>query len=228
MSTRNRATGDTENKLQAVLVPYTKAGNKMAVMQQLWNAAYGMGKSVGDNTVFEGRAVKEKTRDRAKEARLLGLDEGRNEGFVEGRQAGEKEALTLPAFQLLFAAGRIEGLAAGTELGREMEGKQWTDSRHFDNGTCQARDESQNIAALTIPPAQLPPPLDYACTLGAFSWADDADSLPIHTILVTHNSHGIFQPYVRGRGTHLINCIANMHDTTGITWDGNEGGLHFI
>ncbi|KAJ6538154.1 hypothetical protein B0H10DRAFT_2077250 [Mycena sp. CBHHK59/15] len=185
MSTKNRATGDTENEFQAALVTYTKAGNKTAAMRRLWNAAYEMGKSAGDDAVFEGRAVKEKTSDRVKEARLLGLDEGRKEGFVEGWQASEKAASTLPAFQLSFAAGRIEGLAAGTELGRETEGRRWTDGGHLDNGTCRARDESQNIAALTVSPAPLPPHLDHARTPGAFSWADDADSLPIHTILVT-------------------------------------------
>ncbi|KAJ6595351.1 hypothetical protein B0H10DRAFT_2090149, partial [Mycena sp. CBHHK59/15] len=228
MSTKNRATGDTENEFQAALVTYTKAGNKTAAMRRLWNAAYEMGKSAGDDAVFEGRAVKEKTSDRVKEARLLGLDEGRKEGFVEGWQASEKAASTLPAFQLSFAAGRIEGLAAGTELGRETEGRRWTDGGHLDNGTCRARDESQNIAALTVSPAPLPPHLDHARTPGAFSWADDADSLPIHTILVTPPQPRDFRSYVRGRGTRSTHYIADMHDTTGITRDGNEGDHHFI
>ncbi|KAJ7468713.1 hypothetical protein FB451DRAFT_1257112 [Mycena latifolia] len=172
MSAKKRATGNTEDEFQAALATYTKAGNKTAAMRRLWNAAYEMGKSAGDDAVFEGRAVKEKTSDKVEEARQSGLEEGRKEGFVEGQKAGEKAALTQPAFQLSFAAGRIEGLAAGAELGRETEGRRWMDGGHFNN-------------ALTAPPAQLPPPLDHARTPGAFSWADDADSLPIHAILAT-------------------------------------------
>ncbi|KAJ7499302.1 hypothetical protein FB451DRAFT_1204956 [Mycena latifolia] len=186
MSTKKRAIGDTEDEFQAALATYTKAGNKTAAMRRLWNAAYEMGKSAGDDAVFEGRLAKDepvKEKKKVEEARQL--EEERKEGFQEGRQAAEKEALTLPAFQLSFTAGRMEGLAAGTELGRETEEKRWLESGHFDNGTCRARDESQNVAALTVSPAPLPPPLNHGRTPGAFSWADDADCLPIHTILAT-------------------------------------------
>ncbi|KAJ7118364.1 hypothetical protein C8R44DRAFT_790630 [Mycena epipterygia] len=159
MSAKNRAIGDTEDEFQAALATYTKAGNKTAAMRRLWNAAYERGKSAGDDAVFEGRLAKDepvKEKKKVEEARQLGLEEGRK-----------------------------KGLAAGTELGRETEEKRWLESGHFDNGTCRARDESQNVTALTVSPSPLSPTLNHAHTPGAFSWADDADCLPIHTILAT-------------------------------------------
>jgi hypothetical protein len=38
MSAKNRAITNTEDKFQAALATYTKAGNKTAVMWRLWNA----------------------------------------------------------------------------------------------------------------------------------------------------------------------------------------------
>ncbi|KAJ7171097.1 hypothetical protein C8R46DRAFT_1087641 [Mycena filopes] len=179
MSARNRAIRGTEDEFQAALKAYTTMGNKTAAMRRLWNTAYEMGRVGAAAGVIlaggegRGQVTKDTKSERVTEARQL--------GFEEGRRAGEQEALTLPAFQLSFLAGKTEGLAEGTERGRETEEKRWIDRGHLDSGTCRARDESQNVAALAVP---LPLPLSPIHVPGAFDWADDAESLPIHTVLL--------------------------------------------
>ncbi|KAJ6588252.1 hypothetical protein B0H19DRAFT_1098523 [Mycena capillaripes] len=194
MSTKNRATGGTEDEFQAALVTYTKAGNKTAAMRRLWNAAYEMGKSAGDDAVFEGRMVKEeqvKEKEAVEAAKRAGFEEGRWTGFEEGRQAGEKEASSMDAFEVSFAAGKVAGIATGMERGREAETQRWKDGGHFENGTC--RTLNTTIVDSSFPPQSLPidDAADTFLVPGAFSahaglnWADDAESLPIHSVLVT-------------------------------------------
>ncbi|KAJ7084640.1 hypothetical protein B0H15DRAFT_848417 [Mycena belliarum] len=181
MSGKKRAIGDTEDEFQAALATYTKAGNKMIAMRRLWNAAYEIGKSAGDDAVFEGKVVKyEPVKDKkmVKEARQLGREEGRKEGFEAGRQAGEKDALTMDAFQVSFSAGRTDGIATGMEMGRDVEARRWKDNGHFEDGTCRA------VGIMDSSPPHMPPPLDNA-TAAVLNWADDVESLPIHSPLVT-------------------------------------------
>ncbi|KAJ7337664.1 hypothetical protein DFH08DRAFT_812984 [Mycena albidolilacea] len=175
MSTKNRAIGDTEDKFQAALATYTKAGNKTAAMQRLWNAAYGIG---GEGAVASMAATIEC-------ARRMGFEEGQRSGFEEGRQAGEKDALSMDAFEVSFAAGKMSGIAMGMELGRETETQRWTDSGHFEGGTCRAFGNAAVVDSLP-PPQSLPLDNDAYTFLvhTGFSWTDDAESLPIHSVLV--------------------------------------------
>ncbi|KAJ7916847.1 hypothetical protein B0H13DRAFT_1996694 [Mycena leptocephala] len=171
MSTKNRAIDDTEDEFQAALATYTKAGNKTAAMRRLWNAAYGIG---GERAVASMTAT-------IKKAGQTGFEEGQQSGFEEGRKAGEKDALSMDAFAVSFSAGKMDGIATGMELGREAETKRWKESGHFEDGTCRIFDEIHAISVAdtcTLPP-QLPS-LDG--NTPAFSWADDAYSLPIHTV----------------------------------------------
>ncbi|KAJ7155160.1 hypothetical protein C8R46DRAFT_1117102 [Mycena filopes] len=158
MSARNRAICGTEDEFQAALKAYTTMGNKTAAMRvgAAAEAVLAGGEGRGQVT----KETKETKSDRVAEARQL--------GFEEGRRTGEQEALTLPAFQLSFLAGKTDGLAEGTERGREAEEKRWIDRGHFDN-------------ALTVP---LPLPLSPIHVPGAFDWADDAEYLPIHAVLL--------------------------------------------
>ncbi|KAJ6588041.1 hypothetical protein B0H19DRAFT_1097779 [Mycena capillaripes] len=194
MSAKNRATGGTEDEFQVALVTYTKAGNKTAAMRRLWNAAYEMGKSAGDDAVFEGRMVKEeqvKEKEAVEAAKRAGFEEGRWTGFEEGRQAGEKEASSMDAFEVSFAAGKVAGIATGMERGREAETQRWKDGGHFENGTCHTLNAT--IVDSSFPPQSLPidDAADTFLVPGAFSahaglnWADDTESLPIHSVLVT-------------------------------------------
>lgn len=179
MSTRNRAIGDTEDEFQVALATYTKAGNKTAAMRRLWNVAYEMGRKVAEAAVLVGEevkaepAVKGKKNKQMEEAKKVSFAEGRQAGFEEGRDS----ALTMDAFDVSFQSGKIAGHASGMEMGREAEEKRWTDAGHFANGTCRAFD------------TQIPSPIPSAPFLvtkmdipGTFNWADDAESLPIHTI----------------------------------------------
>ncbi|KAF8158741.1 hypothetical protein K438DRAFT_1860738 [Mycena galopus ATCC 62051] len=170
MSTKNRAIGDTEDEFQAALATYAKAGNKTAAMRRLWNAAYGIG---------EERAVASMAAT-IEHARRMGFEEGQRSGFEEGRQAGEKDALSMDVFEVSFQSGNIAGHASGMEIGREAEEKRWTDAGHFANGMCRTFD------------TQIPSPIPSAPLLetkmdipGTFNWADDSESLPIHTVLST-------------------------------------------
>ncbi|KAJ7857645.1 hypothetical protein B0H14DRAFT_2750642 [Mycena olivaceomarginata] len=137
-------------------------------MRKLWNAAYGIG---GEGAVASMAAMIER-------ARRMGFEEGRRNGFEEGRQAGEKDTLSMDTFEVLFAAGKMSGIATGMELGRE-------------GGTCRA---FGNTAVMdSLPPPQSLPLDNDARTFrvpGAFlvhtgfNWADNAESLPIHSVLV--------------------------------------------
>ncbi|KAJ7485900.1 hypothetical protein FB451DRAFT_1392620 [Mycena latifolia] len=158
MSAKKRAIGDTEDEFQAVLATYTKAGNKTIAMRRLWNAA--------------GRESKQ-------------VEQARQTVFEEGRQAGEKDALTMDAFEVSFSAGKMDGIATGVELGRQEEMQQWKGNGHFEDGTCRAL--AVGIVDSSPPPKSLP--LDTAAAVlsmaPGMNWADDAESLPIHSFLVT-------------------------------------------
>ncbi|KAJ7315390.1 hypothetical protein DFH08DRAFT_972083 [Mycena albidolilacea] len=190
MSAKNRATGDTEDKFQAALVTYTKAGNKTAAMRRLWNTAYEMGKSAGDDAVFEGRVAKDEPmgekKRKTEEARQMGFEEGRRTGFEEGRQAGERDALSMDVFDVSFGSGKMAGIAMGMELGREAETQRWKDGGHFEDGTCRTFTGAV-IVDSSSPPQSLP--LDDAAgtfpVYAELNWANDAESLLIHSILFT-------------------------------------------
>ncbi|KAJ6626833.1 hypothetical protein B0H10DRAFT_1996754, partial [Mycena sp. CBHHK59/15] len=118
--------------------------------------------------------VKEKKSKRAEEAKKIGFAEGRQAGFEEGHES----AMTADVFALSFEAGKTAGLASGMESGRETEEKRWKDTGHFADGTC--RTFGTQITS-PIPPAQFPE--TSTKDPGTFNWADDAESLPIHTVL---------------------------------------------
>ncbi|KAJ7319333.1 hypothetical protein DFH08DRAFT_819275 [Mycena albidolilacea] len=106
-------------------------------------------------------------------ARRMGFEEGRRSGFEVGRQAGEKDALSMDTFEVLFAAGKMSGIATAMELGREAETQRWTDSGHFEGGTCRAFGNAAVVDSL--PPPQFLPLDNDVCTFpvpGAF---------PVHT-----------------------------------------------
>ncbi|KAJ6535311.1 hypothetical protein B0H10DRAFT_2050428 [Mycena sp. CBHHK59/15] len=154
-------------------------------MRRLWNAAYEMGRVAAEEAaaailaVNEAKVepVKEKKSKRIELAKQMGFDEGRHTGFEEGRQS----AMTADAFTLSFAAGKIAGIADGTELGRGMEEKRWKDTGHFADGTCRAFDSAP--PADSSPPKS-PSPDNILAQLPALNWADDAESLPIYATLV--------------------------------------------
>ncbi|KAJ6575540.1 hypothetical protein B0H10DRAFT_2104164, partial [Mycena sp. CBHHK59/15] len=102
-------------------------------------------------------AVEEVSMELVKEKKSKRAEEAKKIGFAEGRQAGFEEghesAMTADVFALSFEAGKTAGLASGMESGRETEEKRWKDTGHF------------------------------ADDPGTFNWADDAESLPIHTVL---------------------------------------------
>ncbi|KAJ7513163.1 hypothetical protein B0H11DRAFT_2182398 [Mycena galericulata] len=184
MSVKNRAIGNTEDEFQAALATYTKAGNKTAAMRRLWNAAYEIGRLAAAATASAVLAGEEVRAKAVKGEKSRQIEEAKKVGFVEGRQAGFEEgrdlALTMDAFEVSFQSGKIAGRASGMEMGREAEEKRWTDAGHFANGTCRAFDN------------QIPSPIPSAPFLetkmdipGTFNWADDAESLPIHTVLLT-------------------------------------------
>jgi hypothetical protein len=149
-----------------------------------------MGKSAGDDAVFEGRAAKDEPvgekKRKIEEARQTGFEEGRRTGFEEGRQAGERDALSMDAFDVSFGSGKMAGMAMGMELGREAETQRWKDGGHFEDGTCRTFAGAM-IVDSSSPPQSLP--LDDA--VGTFpahaelNWANDAESLPIHSLLFT-------------------------------------------
>ncbi|KAJ7499311.1 hypothetical protein FB451DRAFT_1358540 [Mycena latifolia] len=192
MSTKNRAIGDTEDEFQAALVTYTKAGNKTAAMRRLWNAAYEMGRSaaeaatpailVANATMVE--PVKEKKSKQIEQAKQAGFEEGRQSGFEEGRQFGEKEATSGDKVALSFAAGKTAGLATGMEMGREAEAQRWKEGGHSEDGTCRTFDGTPTVS-LADSDVPTRPSLDDAGATKVFSWADDADFLPIQTIYTT-------------------------------------------
>ncbi|KAJ7845138.1 hypothetical protein B0H14DRAFT_3455171 [Mycena olivaceomarginata] len=178
MSTKDRAAGDTEDEFQAALATYTKAGNKTAAMRRLWNVAY----EIGRLAVLAGKGVEVKATVKGKKSRQI--EEAKKVGFAEGRQAGFEEgrdsALTMDVFEVSFRSGKIVGHASGVEMGRDAEEKRWMDAGHFANGTCRAFD------------TQIPSPIPSAPSLETtidiprtFDWADDTESLPIHTIIST-------------------------------------------
>ncbi|KAJ7510590.1 hypothetical protein B0H11DRAFT_1955362 [Mycena galericulata] len=182
MSAKNRATGNTEDEFQAALATYTKAGNKTAAMRRLWNAAYEIGRLATASAVLAGEEVRAKAAVKGEKSRQI--EEAKKISFAEGRQAGFEEgrdsALTMDAFEVSFQSGKMAGHASGMEIGREAEEKRWTDAGHFTNGTCRAFD------------TQIPSPIPSAPFLetkmdipGTFNWADDAESLPIQTVLLT-------------------------------------------
>ncbi|KAJ7119897.1 hypothetical protein C8R43DRAFT_959968 [Mycena crocata] len=190
MSAKNRAIGGTEDEFQAALVTYTKAGNKTMAMRRLWNAAYEMGRAAAPVrlVVNDAATLWQREKERVKEAREIALEEGRQSGFEEGRQAGERDTLTMDVFEVSFAAGKMDGIATGMELGRQAETQRWMDAGHLEDGTCRAFN-----AVVESPPPQSLPFDNDAHTFsvpGAFSvqtglsWADDAESLPIHPVLV--------------------------------------------
>lgn len=180
MSAKNRAIGNTEDEFQAALATYTKAGNKTAAMRRLWNAAYEIGRTAAETAAVFGveevkvEPVKEKKSKRVEEARTMGFAEGRQAGFEEGRDS----ALTMDTFQVSFEAGKMDGVATGMEQGREAEEKRWTDAGHFANGTCRPFDIP------IIPPIPSAQSLETKTQIpGTFDWAEDAEFLPIHTVL---------------------------------------------
>ncbi|KAJ7331500.1 hypothetical protein DFH08DRAFT_966488 [Mycena albidolilacea] len=176
MSAKSRAIGDTENEFQAALATYTKAGNKTAAMRRLWNAAYEIGKMAAEAAalrVEEERleATRRKESNRVEEERIRAFTRGKAAGFEAGRDA----ALTADALEVSFASGKIAGRADGVEIGRETEGKRWRDAGHSEDGTCRKLDELYIAASTPSPfPTHVP---------GVFDWADDAESLPIHTVI---------------------------------------------
>ncbi|KAJ7923982.1 hypothetical protein B0H13DRAFT_1979145 [Mycena leptocephala] len=184
MSAKNRAIGDTENEFQAALVTYTKAGNKTAAMRRLWNAAYEMGRLAAEAAAPAVLAVEEVSTELVKEKKSKQFEEAKRIGFVEGRQAGfedgRESAMTADAFALSFQAGKTAGLASGRELGRETEEQRWKDAGHFADGMCRTFDDTHIISPA---PRQSFPPDTSTNIPGAFNWADDAESLPIHTVL---------------------------------------------
>ncbi|KAJ7081280.1 hypothetical protein C8R43DRAFT_1052830 [Mycena crocata] len=170
MSTKNRAIGDTEDEFQAALATYTKAGNKTAAMRRLWNAAYLIG--------CQGAVAV--TAAELEQAKQTGFEEGRRSGFEKGHRAGKKD-VNVDAVEVSFAAGKTEGM----EQGREAETKRWKDGGHLEDGTCRA------IVDSSPPPKSLP--LDGntrtfsvpgAFSVQGFNWADDAEFLPTHPVLV--------------------------------------------
>ncbi|KAJ6568147.1 hypothetical protein B0H10DRAFT_1041409 [Mycena sp. CBHHK59/15] len=178
MSAKSRAMGDTENEFQAALATYTKAGNKTAAMRRLWNTAYEMGRIAAEAA---GLGVDEERVETTKGKRSKRVEEARKTAFAEGRaagfEAGRDAALTADAFEVSFASGKIAGRADGVELGREIEEKRWTDAGHSEDGTCRKSGEP-SIASSTPPPPHFPTHIP-----GSFDWAEDAESLPIHTII---------------------------------------------
>ncbi|KAJ7915984.1 hypothetical protein B0H13DRAFT_1999042 [Mycena leptocephala] len=184
MSAKNRAIGDTENEFQAALATYTKAGNKTAAMRRLWNAAYEMGRLAAEGAAPVVLAVEEGSTELVKEKKSKQFEEAKRIGFVEGRQAGfedgRESAMTADAFALSFQAGKTAGLASGRELGRETEEQRWKDAGHFTDGMCRTFDDTHLISPA---PRQSFPPDTSTNIPGAFNWADDAESLPIHTVL---------------------------------------------
>ncbi|KAJ7581033.1 hypothetical protein C8J56DRAFT_895561 [Mycena floridula] len=160
------------------------------------------------------------------------FEEGQNVGFREGRQAGMAEGKLIGMNQGLkstqgFAegnkSGRKAGKEAGEEFGKETERKSWIQDGHSPSGPCFARQPKRvfaTVAVLTDPPISLssstststqteptqtkpssntsvlPPPKP-------FSWADEAESIPICTISAIHRpprdlsilSTGIRRPF---------------------------------
>ncbi|KAJ7489509.1 hypothetical protein FB451DRAFT_1167176 [Mycena latifolia] len=114
MSAKKRAIGDTEDEFQAALATYTKAGNKTIAMRRLWNAAYEIGRAAAPVIwVADTATARERESERVEQARQT--------AFEEGRQAGEKDALTMDGFEVSFSAGKMDGIATGVELGRQEE-----------------------------------------------------------------------------------------------------------
>ncbi|KAJ7180367.1 hypothetical protein C8R43DRAFT_1117671 [Mycena crocata] len=183
MSAKNRAIGDTEDEFQAALVTYTKAGNKTMAMRRLWNAAYEMGRGAAPVrlVVNDSATLWQREKERVKEARETALEEGRRSGFEEGRQAGEKDALSMDAFEVSFSAGKLDGIATGMELGKEAEKQRWKDTGHLEDGTCRA---SGSATVVEPSPPQFPSPTSSTNIPGAFDWAEDAESLPTHAVLL--------------------------------------------
>ncbi|KAJ6455215.1 cytochrome P450 [Mycena sanguinolenta] len=194
MSAKKRAIGDTENEFQAALATYTKAGNKTIAMRRLWNAAYEIGQAAAP-IIWVADTAKERDSERVEQARQT--------AFEEGRQAGEKAALTMDAFEVSFSAGKMEGIATGVELGRQAEVQRWKDNGHLEDGTCRAVD----IVDSSPPPKSLPL-VNAAAVLSmapGLNWADDAESLPIHSAQQIHST-----PYSDGR--HAITERRHGHD----------------
>ena len=202
MSAKSRAIGDTENEFQAALATYTKAGNKTAAMRRLWNAAYMMGGEVAVAAI--------------QDAKESGFEEGRRSEFEKRRQAGVKEALTADALAVSFASGQIAGIATGMEHGRDAETQRWKDGGHFEDGTCRA---FGGAAIVDSSPPPKPIPDDVVDTLpvpGAFlahtrfNWADDAESLPIHPVLVPPSQPRDFSG-LRSDSTNPFDTLQRRH-----------------
>ncbi|KAF8189474.1 hypothetical protein K438DRAFT_2018973 [Mycena galopus ATCC 62051] len=174
MSAKKRAIGDTEDEFQAALATYTKAGNKTIAMRRLWNAAYEIGRGAAE-VIWVADIAKERESERVEQARQT--------AFEEGRQVGEKDALTMDTFEVSFSAGKMDGIATGIELGRQEETQRWKDNGHFEDGMCYA----VGIVDSSPPPESLP--LDNGAAVlsmaPGLNWADDAESLPIHSLFIT-------------------------------------------
>ncbi|KAF8190306.1 hypothetical protein K438DRAFT_1971184 [Mycena galopus ATCC 62051] len=130
MSAKKRAIGDTEDEFQAALATYTKAGNKTIAMRRLWNAAYEIGRGAAE-VIWVADIAKERESERVEQARQT--------AFEEGRQVGEKDALTMDTFEVSFSAGKMDGIATGIELGRQEETQRWKDNGHFEDACARAR-----------------------------------------------------------------------------------------
>ncbi|KAF8188189.1 hypothetical protein K438DRAFT_2019345 [Mycena galopus ATCC 62051] len=144
MSAKKRAIGDTEDEFQAALATYTKAGNKTIAMRRLWNAAYEIGRGAAE-VIWVADIAKERESERVEQARQT--------AFEEGRQVGEKDALTMDTFEVSFSAGKMDGIATGIELGRQEETQRWKDNGHFEDATAGALLRSPDTHSTTATPA---------------------------------------------------------------------------
>ncbi|KAJ7799931.1 hypothetical protein B0H14DRAFT_3491148 [Mycena olivaceomarginata] len=212
MSAKNRATGDTEDEFQAALVTYTKAGNKTAAMRRLWNTAYEMGKSAGDDAVFEGRAAKDEP---------VGEKKRKIEGS-EADGAGERDALSMDAFDVSFGSGKMAGMVMGMELGCEAEKQRWKDGGHFEDGTCRT------FAGAVIVDSSSPPqslPLDDAAGTFRFTRNSIGPTTRNPCLSIPSSSHhslATFPIYVQAHKTHSTRCNGDTHGTTERRRGGDE------
>jgi len=209
MSAKNRATGNTEDDFQAALATYTRAGNKTAAMRRLWNAAYEMGRLAAEAAASAVLAVEKAKVELAKEKTSKGMEQSRQTGFSEGRQAGFEEGRQIGE-KLSFAAGRTAGLAMGMDLGREKEHQRWKDSGHFEDGMCRAFDDTRVIPVEPSPPRQSLSPNTSTDIATVFNWADDVDSLPIHTVLSSARQPRDFSG-LRSSSTNPFDTLQRRH-----------------
>ncbi|KAF8146949.1 hypothetical protein K438DRAFT_1990064 [Mycena galopus ATCC 62051] len=81
------------------------------------------------------------------------VEQARQTAFEEGRQVGEKDALTMDTFEVSFSAGKMDGIATGIELGRQEETQRWKDNGHFEDATAGALLRSPDTHSTTATPA---------------------------------------------------------------------------